>query len=329
MSAPVPSPSPSPAAAVPSPTAIAAQIQDWQQILAAATTADEALFERLNKHLLSSTFLPASAAEVTAADVHAWKLVNAAVRASPSLLQQYAQIARWYRYVAANATDASITSAATAAVVNVPAVPAPTSNIFAIDIAAAAKEDAKLRAATPAPAAATAAATAAGGNKGEAKKPAAAAGANGASATAAPAAKGDEKKKKGDAAATSIAAPPAAAAAAAGAEKKGKEKAAKPAAAAAAASSSAKGGEIPQVYRLDLRVGEIKSAVVHPTEKHCYVCRIDVGAESGGERTVVAGLAEHFTPQQIVGKKIIVMVNIKAGDFKGVVSIHRYRCMRL
>ena len=114
------------------------------------------------------------------------------------------------------------------------------------------------------------------------------------------------------------AAPAAAGATAPAAGKEKKEKAPKEAKAAKPAAAAAAGSEVAQVYRVDFRIGKILSVEKHPTEARLLVEQIDVGEEK--PRTVVSGLADFFTPEQLKDQLVIVMVNLKAGDLKGVVS---------
>lgn len=45
--------------------------------------------------------------------------------------------------------------------------------------------------------------------------------------------------------------------------------------------------------------------------------RVDVG---DGERELVAGLAEHYSPEELVGKRVVVVVNLKPIETKGIRS---------
>jgi methionyl-tRNA synthetase len=44
---------------------------------------------------------------------------------------------------------------------------------------------------------------------------------------------------------------------------------------------------------------------------------VDVGGE---ERQIVAGIAEHYTPEELTGKNIIVVANLKPATIRGVES---------
>jgi methionyl-tRNA synthetase len=69
--------------------------------------------------------------------------------------------------------------------------------------------------------------------------------------------------------------------------------------------------------RMDLRVAEILEAErVEGTDKLLKI-KISLGDE---ERQMVAGIAETYAPQDLVGKKLIVIVNLKPAVIRGVES---------
>jgi len=44
---------------------------------------------------------------------------------------------------------------------------------------------------------------------------------------------------------------------------------------------------------------------------------IDLGVE---KRTIVAGLKEHYKPEQLKGKKVIVLANLEGKELRGIMS---------
>lgn len=69
--------------------------------------------------------------------------------------------------------------------------------------------------------------------------------------------------------------------------------------------------------KLDMRVAEVKSAErVSGTDKLLRLT-IDVGEKM---RTIVAGIATYRTPEEMVGKKIIVVYNLKPARIRGILS---------
>ena len=69
--------------------------------------------------------------------------------------------------------------------------------------------------------------------------------------------------------------------------------------------------------RLDLRVARVLEVEPHPNADRLLVFRLDVGGE---ERTVVGGLAEHYRPEELVGKEVVLLANLKPRKLRGVVS---------
>ncbi|WP_282079642.1 methionine--tRNA ligase [Aquimarina algiphila] len=69
--------------------------------------------------------------------------------------------------------------------------------------------------------------------------------------------------------------------------------------------------------KLDIRVGTIVEAEKMPKAKKLLVLKVDTGINT---RTIVSGIAEHFTPEEIVGKKVTVLVNLAPRKLRGVES---------
>jgi len=69
--------------------------------------------------------------------------------------------------------------------------------------------------------------------------------------------------------------------------------------------------------KLDIRIGEITSAdKVEGTDKLIKM-DIDFGSE---QRQVVAGIAEAYSPEDLVGKKIPVLLNLEPRKIRGIDS---------
>ncbi len=70
---------------------------------------------------------------------------------------------------------------------------------------------------------------------------------------------------------------------------------------------------------IDLRVGLIRSCEKVPKKDKLYRLEVDLGEPA--PRTIVAGLAKSFTPETLVGRRVIVVANLAPRDFgKGLVS---------
>ncbi len=69
--------------------------------------------------------------------------------------------------------------------------------------------------------------------------------------------------------------------------------------------------------KIDLRVGEVVSAERVEGTRALMVLRVNLGDE---ERTLVAGLAPYYVPEEIVGKRVIVVANLEPAVIRGIKS---------
>lgn len=65
---------------------------------------------------------------------------------------------------------------------------------------------------------------------------------------------------------------------------------------------------------LDLRVGIVKEAISHPNADKLLIMKVDVGEK---QIQLVAGLKKFYSPEEIVGKRIIVVNNLKHANLRG------------
>jgi methionyl-tRNA synthetase len=69
--------------------------------------------------------------------------------------------------------------------------------------------------------------------------------------------------------------------------------------------------------KLDIRVGTIIEADKMPKTKKLLVLKVDTGIDT---RTIVSGIAESFSPEEVIGKKVTVLVNLAPRALRGVQS---------
>lgn len=69
--------------------------------------------------------------------------------------------------------------------------------------------------------------------------------------------------------------------------------------------------------KLDMRVGTIVEAEKMPKADKLLVLKVDTGLDT---RTIVSGIANSFKPEDIVGKKVTVLVNLAPRKLRGVES---------
>ena len=73
------------------------------------------------------------------------------------------------------------------------------------------------------------------------------------------------------------------------------------------------------ISRFDIRVGKIVSIEPHPDADSLYVEKIDLG-EVDGPRTIVSGLVKYYAADQLLGKFVLVLANLKPSKLRGVMS---------
>ena len=69
--------------------------------------------------------------------------------------------------------------------------------------------------------------------------------------------------------------------------------------------------------KMDIRVSTILEAEKLPKTKKLLKLTVDTGID---KRTIVSGIAEHFSPEELIGKQVLVLVNLAPRDFKGITS---------
>ncbi len=74
---------------------------------------------------------------------------------------------------------------------------------------------------------------------------------------------------------------------------------------------------IDEFMKLDMRVGIITKAEKVPKSKKLLLLEVDIGLE---KRQVVSGISLHYTPEQLVGKKVIVVANLQPATLMGIES---------
>ncbi len=80
--------------------------------------------------------------------------------------------------------------------------------------------------------------------------------------------------------------------------------------------------EIEDFKKLDIRIGKILSAESVPKSEKLFKLQIDIGTET---RQCIAGMAKFYKPEELIGKDVVVVVNLKPVKFMGLES----QCMML
>jgi methionyl-tRNA synthetase len=69
--------------------------------------------------------------------------------------------------------------------------------------------------------------------------------------------------------------------------------------------------------KIDIRTGTILEAEKMPKANKLLILKVDTGIDV---RTIVSGIAEHFSPEEVVGKRVTVLVNLAPRNLRGVDS---------
>ena len=69
--------------------------------------------------------------------------------------------------------------------------------------------------------------------------------------------------------------------------------------------------------KMDIRVSTILAAEKVAKTKKLLKLTVDTGID---QRTIVSGIAEHFTPEQLIGQQVLVLVNLEPRELKGILS---------
>ena len=69
--------------------------------------------------------------------------------------------------------------------------------------------------------------------------------------------------------------------------------------------------------KVELKVGEIIAAQKHENAQNLLVLKVKIGEEI---RQIVSGIAKFYQPENIIGKKIVVVTNLKPATIRGIES---------
>lgn len=75
--------------------------------------------------------------------------------------------------------------------------------------------------------------------------------------------------------------------------------------------------EFDDFMKMDMRIGTIIEAEKMPKADRLLILKVDTGIDT---RTIVSGLAEHFAPEEIIGQRVTVLVNLAPRKLRGVES---------
>jgi methionyl-tRNA synthetase len=74
---------------------------------------------------------------------------------------------------------------------------------------------------------------------------------------------------------------------------------------------------IEEFRKIELKIATVKSAEPHPNADKLMVLQVDLGDE---QRQIVAGIKNHYGPEELVGKQIVVVANLEPAKLRGLES---------
>ena len=69
--------------------------------------------------------------------------------------------------------------------------------------------------------------------------------------------------------------------------------------------------------KLDIRVATVDSVEDHPNADRLYVLNLSVGGE---KRVICSSIKEYYTKEELTGKQILLLANLKPTKLRGVLS---------
>lgn len=74
---------------------------------------------------------------------------------------------------------------------------------------------------------------------------------------------------------------------------------------------------IDEFRKIELKVATVKKVEPHPNADKLYVIEVDLGNEI---RQLVAGIRPHYSPEQLVGRQVVVVANLEPATIRGIES---------
>ena len=66
--------------------------------------------------------------------------------------------------------------------------------------------------------------------------------------------------------------------------------------------------------KLEFIIAQIKEVKEHPNADRLYVMQVDTGS---GERQLVAGIRPSYAPEDLVGKRVVIVSNLEPATIRG------------
>jgi methionyl-tRNA synthetase len=69
--------------------------------------------------------------------------------------------------------------------------------------------------------------------------------------------------------------------------------------------------------KVELKIATVKSAEPHPNADRLLVLQVDLGSE---QRQICAGIRNHYNPEELVGKQVVIVANLETARLRGLES---------
>ena len=69
--------------------------------------------------------------------------------------------------------------------------------------------------------------------------------------------------------------------------------------------------------KVELKIATVRSAEPHPNADRLMVLQVDLGNE---QRQICAGIRDHYTPEDLIGKQVVVVANLETAKLRGMES---------
>ena len=69
--------------------------------------------------------------------------------------------------------------------------------------------------------------------------------------------------------------------------------------------------------KVEIKIATVKAAEPHPNADRLMVLKVDLGGE---ERQICAGIRNHYAPEDLLGKQIVVVANLETATLRGMES---------
>lgn len=69
--------------------------------------------------------------------------------------------------------------------------------------------------------------------------------------------------------------------------------------------------------KIELRIATVKAAGPHPNADRLMVLQVDLGDE---QRQICAGIRNHYPPEDLIGKQVVVVANLETAKLRGMES---------